>query len=285
MRSSDSLEGSSSASQEADKLRAAATYNAAADHFDDGSLSFWDRAGQGTVERLMLPPGASVLDVACGSGASALPAAERVGPTGSVLALDLAERLLELGRSKARDRGLSQITFEVGDMERLPFPPHSFHTVICVFGIFFVSDMPSLVSDFFRLVRPGGQLAITTWGPRMFEPGSSLFWSAIGEKRPDLYRSFQPWDRITSVEALRHMFGEAGIDDEEISISPEAGLQPLRSPEDFWTIALGSGYRGTIDQLEPETLERVRQKVLDGLREQNVQAVDTNIMYTIASKR
>jgi ubiquinone/menaquinone biosynthesis C-methylase UbiE len=287
MRSSDSQGGGVSASQLSEnKLRAAVTYNAASDHFDDDPLAFWDRAGRRTVERLTLSPGSSVLDVACGSGASALPAAERVGPGGTVIGVDLAERLLELGRAKARARGLSpQITFVAGDMERLEYPEHSFDTVICVFGIFFASDMPSVAGTLWKLVRPGGQLAITTWGPRMWEPGSSLFWTGVQKERSDLYRSFQPWDRITEVAALEQMLSEGGIASEALRIVPEAGSQPLRSAEDFWTIALGSGYRGTIDQLDPDARERVRGVVVSGLQEQNVAAVETNIIYAVASKR
>ncbi|MGH6960223.1 MAG: hypothetical protein ACREE7_07060 [Dongiaceae bacterium] len=57
---------------EAAKAKAAATYNAAADHFDAAPLAFWDRYGRRTVERLGLAEGALVLDAGCGSGASAL---------------------------------------------------------------------------------------------------------------------------------------------------------------------------------------------------------------------
>src|SRR5215813_9304948 len=72
------------------KAKAAATYDAAADHFDDEPLRFWERIGRSTVARLGLPAGANVLDVGCGTGASALPAAQAVGPGGSVLGVDLA---------------------------------------------------------------------------------------------------------------------------------------------------------------------------------------------------
>jgi ubiquinone/menaquinone biosynthesis C-methylase UbiE len=69
------------------KSKAAATYDAAADHFDDEPLSFWERIGRSTVARLDLPAGSNVLDVGCRTGASALPAAQAVGPDGSVLAV------------------------------------------------------------------------------------------------------------------------------------------------------------------------------------------------------
>src|SRR5215470_19101357 len=65
--------------------RAAFTYNAAADFFDASPLSFWDYFGRRTIELASLPNGSRVLDVCCGSGASALPAAEAVGPEGKVI--------------------------------------------------------------------------------------------------------------------------------------------------------------------------------------------------------
>jgi ubiquinone/menaquinone biosynthesis C-methylase UbiE len=104
------------------KRRTAGVYNAAADFCDDPALSFWDRFGSRTVERLALRAGATVLDVCCGAGASALAAAQRVGPEGKVHALDLAERLVDSGRRKAARLGLGNVTFQVADMERTGFP-------------------------------------------------------------------------------------------------------------------------------------------------------------------
>src|SRR4030095_1847216 len=91
------------------KTKAATTYNAASDYYDNPVNSFWERFGRRTIERLDLIPGARVLDVCCGSGASAIPSAETVGPDGFVLGVDLAENLLELARSKARERNLNNI--------------------------------------------------------------------------------------------------------------------------------------------------------------------------------
>jgi ubiquinone/menaquinone biosynthesis C-methylase UbiE len=161
------------------KVRAATTYNAASDHFDDEPLGFWERHGERTVARLALRPGADVLDVGCGTGASALPAARRVGPAGKVVGIDLAERLLEIARRKAANRNLDNVEFRFGDMEHLGYPDQHFDAVICVFAIFFVPDMAKQLRELWRMVRPGGQLAITTWGPRVLEPGAGIFWSAV----------------------------------------------------------------------------------------------------------
>src|SRR5437762_9838883 len=105
------------------------TYNAAGDFFDASPLSFWDHFGRRTIELAALPSGSRVLDVCCGTGASALPAAESVGPTGKVIGVDLATGLLELARAKADQRGLSNIEFEIGDMLSMRFAVASFDAV------------------------------------------------------------------------------------------------------------------------------------------------------------
>jgi SAM-dependent methyltransferase len=149
------------------KTRAREAYNAAADRYDDPANAFWDRFGRGTVERLGLRPGAKVLDVCCGSGASALPAAETVGPSESVVGVDLADNLLALGRAKAERLGLSNIEFRAGDMLELGFGADSFDAVVCVFGVFFVPDPVSAAKDLWRLVRREG-----CWRSRRGDRGS-----------------------------------------------------------------------------------------------------------------
>ena len=123
------------------KLKAETAYNAAADYFDAEPLGFWTRYGRRTIERLRLRRGAHVLDVCCGAGASALPAAQAVGPEGQVIAVDLATELLALGQAKAQSAGVQCVEFRRGDMTDLGFPDRHFDAVVCVFGIFFVPDM------------------------------------------------------------------------------------------------------------------------------------------------
>lgn len=118
------------------KAKAAAAYDAAADHFDDEPLAFWERIGRRTVQHVALSGGANVLDVGCGTGASALPAAEAVGPNGFVIGVDLSSRLLDRARAKAAVRGLTNVEFRLADMTALGCPDNRFDAVISVFSIF-----------------------------------------------------------------------------------------------------------------------------------------------------
>lgn len=263
------------------EIKAAATYNAASDFYDHAANSFWNRFGQRTIARLALKPGASVLDICCGTGASALPAAEAVGPTGSVLGVDLAEDLLDLARAKTKARGLSNIEFRVGDMLDLGLDAQ-FEAVVCVFGIFFVPDMSAAIRELWRMVRPAGQLAITTWGPNLFEPLNTVFWNVVRELRPDLHKAFNPWDRIADQVALRALFAEAGV--EAPDIVAERGTHSIPSPEHGWALIQGSGYRGTVEQLDADGRERIRQATLAFIRSSDIESVEANVMYAVATK-
>jgi ubiquinone/menaquinone biosynthesis C-methylase UbiE len=262
--------------------RAAFTYNAAADFYDASPLSFWDYFGRRTIELASLPSGLRVLDVCCGAGASALPAAEAVGPTGSVIGVDLAKQLLESARRKAIQRHLGNIEFEVGDMLSMRFPAASFDAVVCVFGIFFVPDMARAVSEIWSRIRPGGKLAITTWGPNFCEPANDAFWRSIKNVRPQLYKGFNPWDRINDSASLRKILDQAEVTSPKIIA--ENRLHPIRSADDWWTIVLGSGYRGTIEQLTRAEREKVKEANLAFIRDQRISAVETNVLYALATK-
>jgi ubiquinone/menaquinone biosynthesis C-methylase UbiE len=263
-------------------VRAAATYNAAADAYEDTANSFWDRFGRRTIERLALERGANVLDVCCGSGASAIPAAQAVGTEGSVLGVDLAQGLLDIARGKAALRGLQNVEFRAADMLDLGLPASSFDAVVCVFGIFFVPDMSAAVRELWKVVLPGGKLAITTWGPRFFEPGNTAFWDAVRAVAPDLHKSFNPWDRICDPESVRGLLAEAGI--EQCEVVAEAGQHPIPSPQAWWSVVRGSGYRGTLEKLDEQDREHVRAANLEFVRDAHIQSIEANVVYAVAVK-
>ena len=264
------------------RLKAAATYDAAADHFDAEPLSFWDRHGRRTVEFLNIAPGEKVLDVGCGTGASAIPAAIAAGPTGHVTGVDVAEKLLELAHAKAKQHRLTNTTFELSDMTELDHPDQSFDAVISVFSVFFVEDMERLVSSLWRLLRPGGRLAVTVWAPDPFQPCAKIFGEEVSRKRPDISLPTAPWERLTDPRNLRQLFLDGGTAEPQITQLPDR--QPLQQPDDFWTIALGSGFRWLIEQLTPEERLIVRARTVERLARTGVTDMASGGICAIAQK-
>lgn len=259
-----------------------ATYDAAAEDYARASAVYWTFIGEETVARLRLRPGESVLDVACGPGSSAIPAAEQVKPGGSVIALDLAENMLAVARARASARGLSNIEFHAGDMTKLDLPHARFDAVICVLGLFFVPDMPATLASFWRLLRPGGRLGVAVLGEHFFAPMYDVWKAAVGGERADLQIS-PPWERTHDPATLRSLLAEAGI--APADVSAEDARMPLRSPDDWWQIVMGTGLRRTVIDIGPEAASRVREHNLAYIRGHAVTHVVLSAIYAAAEKR
>ena len=116
------------------------------------------------IRRLAIPAGAHVLDVACGTGNLAIPLA-RGGAI--VTGVDIASNLLTQARERAAAEGLS-VVFDEGDAERLPYEDASFDAVVSMFGAMFAPWPERVVSEFARVLRPGGRLATANWDPASF---------------------------------------------------------------------------------------------------------------------
>jgi SAM-dependent methyltransferase len=116
------------------------------------------------IKRLDLKPGMKVLDVACGTGNLAIPAA-RTGAT--VTGVDLAPNLVEQARENAKAAGLD-IKFDEGDAEALPYEDASFDVVVTMFGAMFAPRPELVASELKRVCRPGGVVAMANWTPSGF---------------------------------------------------------------------------------------------------------------------
>ncbi len=116
------------------------------------------------VAQLPIAPGARVLDVACGTGNSAIPLAKRGA---QVTGVDIASNLLEQARQRAAAEGVS-VTFDEGDAEDLPYPDASFDVAVTMFGAMFAPRPERVASEFARVLKPGGLLAMANWNPGSF---------------------------------------------------------------------------------------------------------------------
>ena len=109
---------------------------------------------------LGLSSSATVLDVACGTGNTALAAARR---RATVTGIDIAPALIDRARVRAAAEGLDGIDFRVGDAGALPFPDASFDVVLSTFGASFLVDQQGAANELMRVTRPGGVIALTAY--------------------------------------------------------------------------------------------------------------------------
>src|SRR5262245_38022794 len=147
--------------QTARKARVRTQFNSVAADYDAGPGCF-AHFGRRLVAVADIQPGQRVLDVASGRGAVLFPAAERVGGTGEIVGIDLADEMARAANEEAARRGIPA-RVQLMDAERLDFPAAAFDRVLCGFGVMFFPNQAGALEGFRRVMEPGGRLAVSTW--------------------------------------------------------------------------------------------------------------------------
>jgi len=142
------------------KSRIAAVYDGAAATYSRVGPSFFLHFGERLASRAGIVPGSNVLDVATGTGAVLIPAAELAGPGGRVVGVDISSRMIGRARTGMREAGCGNSQVLVADGERLPFAEASFDRVVCSFAIFLFPDLPRLISEGHRVLRSSGRIGL-----------------------------------------------------------------------------------------------------------------------------
>ena len=193
------------------KRRVAASFDAMAPAYD--ALRFVRRSAERLVELAAVAPGARVLDVATGTGFVALAAAAQAGAGGSVTGIDLSPAMLERARRKAAAAGLD-VSFQVGDAERLEFADGAFDLVLCASSLFFVPDMIGAVREWRRVLAPGGRAAFSSYGPAFLEPGKGLWAACL--RRHGSEAPFPPVQRLGQPARCEELLRLGGFADLEV---------------------------------------------------------------------
>jgi ubiquinone/menaquinone biosynthesis C-methylase UbiE len=191
--------------------------------------------------------------VGAGTGATLLPAARQVGPSGHVIGIELAPGMVDRLASAIAAEGLTNADAELGDGEDLSFADSSFDAVVCAFTLFFFQDRARALNGFRRVLRPGGTLAVSTF-TREGSDSIDRVWERISEyiERPPPGLDVQ----FDEPGQVHEVLTAAGFVDIEVEESPLEVVMPTF--EDWWAWLWSMEFRDALERMDAETLNRFR---------------------------
>jgi O-methyltransferase / aklanonic acid methyltransferase len=277
------------------KSEVAAAFNSAAATYDRLGVEFFTPMGRRLVERAAPAVGARVLDVGCGRGACVFPAAERVGPEGRVVGIDVAEAMIEEATKEAALRDAAMVELRVMDGEHPDFAPHSFDVVLGSYSVIFLPDAPTALARYAPLLSPGGRLAFTSpvFSDDTFPFLPPVFTELIPREllldlppqwQPEqLQQRFNSWladprDLTRTLE--RCGFQEVTVVDEPVTLVAESGLAWVD-----WSHT--QGMRLLWNHLAQDKRQQLRERLitsLDAMRDgDGPLTIDTPVRYVTAT--
>jgi ubiquinone/menaquinone biosynthesis C-methylase UbiE len=245
-----------------------------------GDIGYFPVYGERLVEIAGVTPGALVLDVACGRGAVLFPAAERAGAGGRVNGIDISAGMVRETTSEIARRGVVNASAVVMDAEALEFHDDYFDFVLCAFSLQFFTDAVRAVKEFKRVLKPGGKLAVATWGK---DDPKWAWWDELmvgtGVSTPLRSRD------VVTAEAVRELLAEGGFPEVLTTTEESDHVYPTR--REWWNKSWSLSSRVTLERLGEEEMKKLRSAVdekLDEMEEADGWHEWHEVVYTLAAK-
>jgi ubiquinone/menaquinone biosynthesis C-methylase UbiE len=217
----------------------------------DEKLRFVRLTAARLVERAALQPGEQVLDAGTGTGHAALGAAA-VSPGGHVTGVDISAAMLAHARRKAQESGLANVDFREGDAQAPALPDASVHVVVSSSVIFFLPDPLEALRNWRRVLKPGGRVLFSTFGPDNNVPLADILGrhlATYGLQNPSPVSSYL--SDTGRCHALLEAAGFTGV-----TVHTEQLGYYYRNAQEFWEETRHANVRVVLATLPPDQLAR-----------------------------
>ncbi len=243
-----------------------ASWQQVAESWEGHGQRLWlasEHVSRNLVERLALSPGATVLELAAGSGQTSVLLAHVVGSGGRVIASDFVPAMVEAQRRLGEQAGVDNVEYRVIDAEQIDLRDGSLDGVLCRWGLMLVADPARALAEIRRVLRPGSPLAFAVWASPDANP-----WAAVVGRTLVAIGAVPPPDpaapgafSLATTERIEELVRGAGFGDPEIEDVPLTW--EYESFDDFWTVTLelAAGLRKTISAMTAEEQRAARAAV------------------------
>lgn len=281
------MSGEKQPSADERKRQVADVFSRASSTYDEVGPRVFAHFGKRLVEHAHITPGARVLDVATGKGAVLFPASEKAGPEGRVVGIDLSKGMLEHLRRQLAEGAVRNVELHLMDAEDLHFPDASFDVLLNGFSLFFYPQPYTALAEFHRVLRPGGRLAISTWG------SADPRWAAVDQ----IIRKYDPVNKAASQQEVTSapVFDSAAgltaflgtIAFKDISVTVEEA-EFAYADEDEWLADMWShGMRAILEAMPPSDFANWKREVfqeLSKIKQDGRISAREQVFFSLATK-
>ncbi len=235
-------------------------FSEAAPIYDRIGPPIFTHFGERLVDVSEIPVGANVLDVAAGRGAVLFPAAAKVGSSGRVIAIDFTAAMVSETAKDIASRKIANAEIRQMDAEQMEFDDAAFDCVTCGFAIWMFAEPGRVLQEFRRVLRPGGQVALSTWAA----DNPAQTWChevlrpfvAAPASKPSATKDV----RFDTPLQLETVLRQSGFTDVQITVEEMEFV--YRSEEQYWSSLWSSGLRRQLEKMTVDLLEVAKSEVM-----------------------
>lgn len=234
-------------------------FDRAASKYGEPGYDHFTHFGQRLVEQSDVRQGSKILDVATGKGAVLFPLIHAMGPHGKAYGIDISENMILECRKKLKDIHRSQVILQKMDAQNLHYPANYFDDVFCGFALFFFSSLSTALSEFKRVLKPNGRLAVSVWGKK----AEIYTWMKQKTREFGAEKNLMA-TLLNDHEILLQAIKEAKFGN--IRLSTESYTFWYPSAEAWWESLWTHGTRSSLEQLPPDNLALLKEMAIRKIR-------------------
>jgi SAM-dependent methyltransferase len=224
------------------------------------------------VEYSRAIPKMCVIDLASGTGEPGISLAQRVGPEGSVTAVDKSPELLDVAAERARNKNLHNFKIQEADAHHLPFSDQAFDLATCRFGVMFFTDVHKALSELRRVLKVGARACFAAWGPFEQPYWQSTMGNVHRHIGGDLFPpgASDPF-RFSKGGTLSQALNAAGFHDADESLQKIPWIWPGSAEELFeYACAVAAPFRPMLEGVAAEQWPAIRSEVVTAIQRYRV---------------